>query len=343
MNQRSYNGLYLKDNGQWGGFLLVDETKTIDEYTFNIGGNNSNFINWGVGLGVVDIEYKLKTYYDEYYWQEGKPDTYKSYANYKLDNYLDTRGTGLNVKLGLILRPSNNFRFGVAVHTPTWYDLTDEFGAVLESNGVPTLDNTGTFKSVRVNSPSDYYDYKLQTPWKYQFSAAVVMGKMGILSAEYELANYGTIKYKDAEGYDSPFAGTNADISNQLRDQHTIKVGTELRLTPEVSMRLGFANQWSPYEKSVLDNDVMMFTAGTIPNYVIQKSTQYYTAGLGYRFGNIFTDFAFFCRENQQDAYLMPAAWDANNIYINNASTMLNTSSSKFVVTLGYKFSYKHK
>ena len=337
-NGSNYEGLYMNENVDFGGDLFVDESKSIDEYTFNIGGNISNIVYWGVGLGVVDLDYKLKTYYDEYYWQAGNPGSYNSYANYKLDNYLDTHGTGLNVKMGLILRASNYLRFGFAVHTPTWYNMTDEFGAVLESSGVPNLDNTGTYAGKRVNSPSDYYDYKLQTPWKYQFSAAAVLGTVGILSAEYELSDYKTIKYKDPEGYDYPFEGVNNDISNQLRDLHSFKVGAEFRLTPEVSLRFGFANQWSAYEKNVLDNEVDMYPAGTIPSYVLARTTQSYTGCLGYRLGNLCVACSFVWRQNNQDAYLMPSASEDGTMYVSSSPTRLNTSSYKFVVTLGYKF-----
>ena len=190
------------------GDLTVDEDKSIDEYTFNIGGNISNMIYWGAAIGVIDMSYSIKTYYDEYYYQGYGPDG----SNYMLDNYLDTRGTGLNVKLGLILRPTNSIRFGVAVHTPTWYNMTDEFGVVIDSDNISSS-SAGVTNRNRI-ATYGYYDYKFQTPWKFQFSAAAVMGTVGLLSAEYELSNYGTSKYKDADGTDFGYEATNENISS---------------------------------------------------------------------------------------------------------------------------------
>ncbi len=325
-----YESAFLGDGAD--ADLTVDEHKSIDEYTFNIGGNISNMVYWGLGIGVIDMDCSIKTYYDEYYWN-GSGDA----GNYMLDNYLDSRGTGLNVKMGLILRPTNSFRLGVAVHTPTWYNMTDEYGAFIESDNISSS-SPGVTNQNKI-PVYGYYDYKFQTPWKFQFSAAAIMGSAGIFSAEYELSNYGTSKFKNPNGDEWEYEGTNSDISALLKDRHTLKLGTELRLSREVSLRLGFANKWSAYDKSVIDNQVNLYTAGTIPNYVIDKSTQYYTGGLGYRLGNIFADVAFVWKENHQDAYLMPSILnEANGAEYVSEPTKLSTSTYNFVFTVGYKF-----
>ena len=42
-----------------------------------------------------------------------------------LQNYQNVSGTGFNMKFGLIFKPIQQLRFGLAIHTPTWYHLTN--------------------------------------------------------------------------------------------------------------------------------------------------------------------------------------------------------------------------
>lgn len=38
-------------------------------------------------------------------------------------NYLNMTGTGVNFKMGLIVKPINELRLGVAFHTPTFFNV----------------------------------------------------------------------------------------------------------------------------------------------------------------------------------------------------------------------------
>ena len=93
----------------------------IADYDFNISGNHQDRFYWGITIGVKDVHYK----------------GYSEYAETLLDNtgvcgsvaYGDERkikGTGFDVKAGVIIRPIEDspFRFGLSVSTPTWYSLT---------------------------------------------------------------------------------------------------------------------------------------------------------------------------------------------------------------------------
>lgn len=326
-----YVGLYPNDNMGIGGDLSVNETKRIDEYSFNFGGNISNLVYWGLGIGISDLNFKQSISYDEYYWQAGKPETVGNYQNFQLNNYLNTSGTGVNMKFGLIVRPTNSFRLGAAVHTPTWYSMTDTYGADMQSFNVAELSGKS---SNRINTPTDAWDYKLRTPWKFQVGAAYILGKSGLISFDYEHVDYSYLHLRDRDGYAESYEYTNADIKNQLQGVNTFRVGTEFRLTPLVSLRLGYANQSSAYTDAVKNNESDIYASGTIPNYVIDRGTQYYTGGLGYRIGSIFADMAFVWKNNQQDAYMFPNV----DGYVNSERSRLKTSSYKVLLTVGYKF-----
>lgn len=326
-----YTGLYPNESVGIGGDLNMSETRRIDEYTFNVGGNFSNIVYWGLGIGISDLNFEQRISYDEYYWQAGNPQSSSNYQNFRLNNYLNTSGTGVNVKLGVILRPTNSLRLGFAAHTPTWYSMTDSYGADMQSFNVKELNNAN---SSRINTPADSWDYKLRTPWKFQVGAAYILGKSGLISFDYERVDYTYLNLQDEDGYSESYAYTNADIKNQLRGVNTFRVGTEIRLSSVTSLRLGYANQSSAYTNAVKNNESEIYVSGTVPNYVIDRGSQYYTGGLGYRIGSVFVDMAFVWKENRQDAYLFPNV----NGYVTSERSRLKTSSYKFLLTMGYKF-----
>ena len=53
-----------------------------------------------------------------------------------MDNYYGLKGTGVDLKLGVIVRPieESPFRLGFAILTPTWYELTESYNATLSSD-----------------------------------------------------------------------------------------------------------------------------------------------------------------------------------------------------------------
>lgn len=83
-------------------------------------------------MGVYDMNYDRYTSYTENLNDDKGADN----GGYTLDNYYRLEGTGMDLKLGVIVRPieSSPFRLGFAVHTPTWYDLRESYNATLSSD-----------------------------------------------------------------------------------------------------------------------------------------------------------------------------------------------------------------
>lgn len=316
-------GSYLIDNkgqsgkfeslfkGQFDNSLLMREKGGIDSYDFSAGTTISDIVSLGATLTVTDINYTLYTDYTENLLGFGTSN------RFSLENHLKTEGSGWQVKVGAIVKPIRELRIGVSYHSPTWYNMTDYFYAEV-NNGkeyayTPDIDN--------------FADYKFRSPDKWTLSLAGIIGKMAIISADYELTNYGNMNYKDIN--DRPFTDTNGYISQDFKSSSSVRVGAEVRFTPQITGRAGFSWTESPLKGELANGEITAETVGTNHAYILPKDTYNITYGLGYKFTpNFYTDVAFVMKNQKADLYAFGEADKAE--LKNNAFTGL--------LTFGYKF-----
>ncbi len=304
--------------------LTINEKGSIDSYDFNAGTTFADMLSVGVTLAVTDINYHLTSTYNENLYSG---DTEESLiGKYFLDNYLKTEGTGWQVKAGLIFKPVKELRIGVSYHSPTWYNMTDYYSAAMES----TITNKTIDTYEKAGNTST--DYKLQTPDKWTFSLAGVIGQYAIISADYELTNYSNMKLKDPDGYEY---GDNSLIKEDFKNSSTLRVGAEIRFTPQFSGRLGYMWQESPV-KDVFragnedpTSSLKAATAGTVTHYSLVGDANYFTWGLGYKFTpNFYTDIAFVIKNRKDDLYSFQGS----------DKTELKTNQFTGLITLGCRF-----
>ena len=133
-------------------------------------------------------------------------------------------------KFGIIFKPINEIRLGLSVHTPTYYKLQDLFETSMHS--YITYDDG----SERYNeySPTNTYDYRLQTPLRANFSGAFIIAKRGLISVDYEYLNYGQAKLRrGGDGYN--FYDENLEIEEAYKASGNLRIGGELLLTTVLS------------------------------------------------------------------------------------------------------------
>jgi hypothetical protein len=160
----------------------------------------------------------------------------------------------------------NFLRGTIAVQTPRWYSIEDEFYTTLNSNfsfgsyaSIPT-DLDGSSLGVLVSK------YKLITPPKTSVGIGFQLGKVGILGFECESVFYEFMRLREGQnGYD-------------FFDEN-LKTGGEIRFN-QVSLRGGFAYFPSPFDKGELneESDNMNFSAGIgirEKNFYIDLGTVY--------------------------------------------------------------------
>ncbi len=269
--------------GQVNQAVKLNTYGSSNEFDMTFGFNWNDIVYFGTTVGVPYFSYSERYILTE----TDATETGHSFFNkMSYSTYLKTSGTGINLKFGAIIKPVQFLRIGVAYHTPSWYDLNDNYTADIDAN--LDLNGNRNFKSY-----SDYaelnYDYKLKTPARFMASLGFVIGQYGVLSAEYQYVDYTTAKFSCKEDIytDDVFENTNANIVNSLKATSTIRLGTEWAIGI-FRIRGGYSFGTSPY----------------IATSDLNNETKTFSLGAGLRFESFLLDFGY--ARTKEYGYLYP-------------------------------------
>lgn len=305
------------------------EEGAINQYDFNVSFNIEDRVYLGLTLGAYDVNYKKYSYYTE------DIDFNADYGFYELTNWFETRGSGLDVKLGVIARPFEDspFRIGLAVHTPTWYNLTDYHAADLYSDLTYVNEGEPNENAQLEEYTPDYTggdiqrDYRLITPWKFNVSTGTTFAGVLAVGAEYEYQDYSSAKLQYDDGYDMEFQ--NSIISEDLKKMHTLRLGMEARLAPSFSVRAGYNFSTAAFTdgayKALNLNDTRTDT-----EYNNTKERNTFTFGLGYRGSVIYADLAYKYDTYKSNFYAFSDA--------DLQATKVDNNRHQLLFTLGARF-----
>ncbi len=283
-------GVYQKLNKTtWG---------SINELNISFGSTYSDIFYIGGSVGFPFLRY----FEQSMYLEEDKADTINNFYKYIKDDYLETHGSGVNFKIGVIVRPMGWFRVGLAFHSPTWYSMNDYYYSKLTR-----YYDDGTHESKK--SPDGKYDYSLDTPMKLVGSAAFTIARFMLISADVEMIDYSSGRLS---AYDYQFSDENNQVQTKYKAVLNYKVGAEIRMRP-ISFRAGLDYFSSPYADNINSGDMMKASAG-----------------IGYRDRSIFVDLAYVYTLKREDFYLY------NPDLINPAN--LNTYTHQVALSIGYRF-----
>lgn len=321
---------YDYKRAQWGG---------IQQYDFNLSGNWNHQIYAGLTFGVQHIDFNGATYYSEQLLDE-QGGTHP----YFTEQRESIGGTGFDLKFGVILRPieENPFRIGFSVHTPTWFQL--EHNSYLYMQSPFESDNAPyTEQDVSIS----YYNYNINTPWKFNLSLGTTIGNFLALDAEYEYANYSSssISYDYYEGWGGTIGkmsdlALNDENERFLKSVSTIRVGAEARFTPNTYLRLGYNHVTAPiaqdaYLNLFTNSDSYYYSTNT--DYVNLGAINRVTAGLGWRGKKFYADAAYQYQMQDGDLYTFHVPADGSEANRLNAQK-INLDRHSLQLTLGYRF-----
>lgn len=338
-NHQDEQGYYYTPihNEKVSNTLFLRERGSINNYEFTVGTSIANTLNVGISLSIADIYYRLESRNSEDF-------AIGQNAGFDLTNWITSDGNGVGVKVGLIYRPVNAFRFGLSYQSPTWYSMTDIYAAEIAED-VTEYVTDPNYEPGRTTSASFRNDYKFRTPDKWTASAAAILGQNMIVSLDYELNNYKNMHFSDNSGslYASgDFTNTNKYISDDFKISSTVRAGMEYRFTPQFSGRLGYAWMQHPYNTKFKSDQGDAMIAGSNTAYRLEGDANYFTAGLGYRFSrNFYADVAFVYKSQKDDLYSYPNVFaddSRTELYIDAEPYKLTNNSFKGVLTVGYRF-----
>ena len=283
----------------YGGVIqnkIINTSGSMNELDFSVGANINDKLFAGLTLGVPSINY----YENSTYTETRTKDTIPNFISLKYHYDLQTRGTGVNVKLGIIYKPANWVRIGASIHSPTWFpSMRDQYSSSMQSTFTNTAWNATQY------SPLGYFDYRLTTPFRAIGSLAFIIGQYGLVSADYEYVNYSQSRFNSAS---DDFHDVNNQIKSDYKSWGNIRVGTEWRLS-NFRIRGGFAYFSNPY------------TGGINNSERLQAS-----GGIGYRGKHFFADVTYVWSKMNQDYYLYDQAMvnpAAISYYSNTVSTTI--------------------
>lgn len=277
-----------------------------NEWYLSYSRNRMNKLYWGASFAIRSIKYA-----ENYRHSEDMIDTSTtSFRGFDYDYELKTEGIGANLKVGAIYLPAHNIRLGLALHSPTWSSLEDDWTATM----------TSRFSDTTITVPSDLipvgnYKYRLNTPPKIIGSFGYVFGMKALVNVDIEYIGYNLGRLKGTldsnyEYYD--YAIENSEAKARLQSTLNYRVGFEYNIQQSLFLRTGFASNGNAYKSSEnvdLKNDVLA------------------SGGIGYRMGNFNFDLAYTRLMNSKNYYAFQGS-----------SATINTVQSQILISASIRF-----
>ena len=236
----------------------------------NFGYNFMDQLYLGVNIGLPVFEYRDDFTFTETSLRDGYFQTgFRKSEEYE---YVEYSGAGAYAKFGVIWRPIGGLRVAATYQTPTHF-LIDEFYGW--SSYLDATEITGN----ETKYADGQFSYRLTTPSIAGLGVAYTIGNIGLVSFDWERANYSKMYYSLDKMASSSYSGTISDVNSEIFDYGgtatQYRIGGELMLTPALALRAGFT-----------END-RKTSDGT---YAVRRS---YSGGLGYSSdGSFFVDLA---------------------------------------------------
>lgn len=308
------DGSYHYVPGELSQTSKVDRYGSKNDLIANMAFNFNDNFYVGVSLGVPTMNYRYSEFFSEapvnieqFPIEFAEGSTYFRSATYDYRYLADI--SGIYAKAGFIWLPTANIRIGAAIQSPTLMTVKETW------NYGCTTDFDNPRFSGDIVSPDGEYSYGLRTPYRVNAGAAFTFGQRGLISVDYEMADYSVMKFRDIydDGYDSYFSPSDAFYDVNMANRHfcglahQLRVGGEFRVTPAFALRAGYSISTSPerywkdsrgyevtaddYLSSFEEYDKNVVTLVT-PYYFGDK-TQAFSFGVGYSSpGSFFADIA---------------------------------------------------
>lgn len=306
------------------GLLQENDISTsggLTDASLGVGVNLKDKWYFGGTFSFPFLNYRRQANYRE---SDASEDPNNYFNFFEANESLETKGVGINGKFGLIFKPTEDVRLGLAVHTPTLYMLTDYYNMQI----ITDLEGYAGAGQLEQNS-TDLNDgnrlrtrYNMTTPFRAIFSGSYIVRAVsdvtqqrGFLTADVEYVNYAGSAFHDVQNsqdYKTYYASVNENIDQLYRDAINVRVGGELKFNT-LMVRLGGAYYGNPYK---IDEE---------------KNVTNISGGLGYRNKGFYIDltYTYSMTKDQQYPYILQ---DKPNM-----PAYLKNNGSNIIATFGFK------
>lgn len=252
----------------------------LDQFNISFGGNYEDKLYFGAGIGITSSDYSYSRTYTEDFDDP-------ALSQFRLEENLDVNGTGINLNLGAIFRPTNFMRIGASITTPTWYSFSEEGFNIYhtdynnydvsnfrDDNGNRLILEDTVLTTITTDTGLFISDYEIRTPMRYNLGVAFFIGKNGFITADVERQNYGNAH---VSSLDFNSESDNTTIENIYQSATNVRIGGEYRYKI-FRFRLGYASLGDPYQDS-FDG--------------VDRSRTTVSGGIGINLGSYFGDLSF--------------------------------------------------
>lgn len=274
--------------------------------------------------GTLSFDFLNYTRHGDYRESDASGNPNNNFNFFQVSEYLNTNGIGANAKVGVIYKPQDDVRLGLAIYTPTSYELTDKYSIQINTD-LEGYGGTGIKSQSSFDLNNGEYlvsKYKLITPFKFIVSGSYffhstedVKQQRGFITADVEYANYKGARFKANANDDASAKSYYSSLSDVIKTvyKNTVnaRIGGELKFDTYM-FRLGGAYYGNPYQG--------------------QSASLYkISGGVGYRNKGVFIDLT----------YVYTLAKDLHYPYMlqdkMNVPAYIKTSSGNVIMTVGFK------
>ncbi len=296
------------------------------DMVFNFGMNFNDKFYFGANFGIVALTYKSNKYISEVAVDyndfpcltEGQSDYFKGM---RFREAYSAEGSGVYAKVGFIAIPAEGLRVGAAIQTPTANYITEH----LWYSGYTDFQYASGSETINANE--EYvYEYRLISPYRVNAGIAYTIPGFGLISADYEMADYSTMKFKETDSWSNGyFDGSNQTIKDYAGVSHMLRIGAEYIPIQGIALRAGYNLTTTP-ERYLDENGEK-----TAPS--ANKHT--FSFGVGYQSdASFFCDFAVRCISYPYEyIYPYPSYDDITSPEIRVDNNLWNIA-----LTLGWRF-----
>lgn len=242
-------------------------------------------ISIGATLGLPKVTFEEQSVH-----RETTIDVATDLREWRFEETLNVSGKGVLLRLGALMRISDAMRVGIAHQTRSRLTLLDTYATGIRTSWVDDSEESAT-------SPTSNSEYLMFTPDRTTVSTSFLMGKLGVINADYIRSDMRRGELRDSEsflssGYD--FAAENEAVRNGYQVSHQARVGLEMRLGDDKQYRVrgGGGMATSPFAGDAVAADASRYHA---------------SVGGGYRTGNVHLSAAWRTAWHSEDYYFMGA------------------------------------